>query len=97
MAASEGHVEAVELLLSVGASKEITDQKERSPRDVAAEKLFVDVVSLLDSMPTQRIVPLNITNGIGSLNGSQHRIKKNNKKITQVSYFYICFEVNEEL
>uniref|UniRef100_F1KQP1 Neurogenic locus Notch protein n=1 Tax=Ascaris suum TaxID=6253 RepID=F1KQP1_ASCSU len=83
LAASEGHVEAVELLLSVGASKEITDQKERSPRDVAAEKLFVDVVSLLDSMPTQRIVPLNITNGIGSLNGSQHRIKKNNKKITQ--------------
>ncbi|VDK39917.1 unnamed protein product, partial [Anisakis simplex] len=84
LAASEGHAEAVELLLSVGASKEITDQKERSPRDVAAEKLFLEVVNLLDSVPTQRVMPISLSNRLSAMSTtSQQRSKKHNKKAVQ--------------
>lgn len=80
MAASEGHLDAVECLINLGASKEITDQMERSPRDIAAEKEFRDIVHYLDTIPTPRILPSNMA---ASLALSAHqRFKKSFKKTT---------------
>lgn len=86
LAASEGHLDAVECLINLGASKEITDQKERSPRDIAAEKEFRDIVHYLDAVPTPRIIPANISATLALT--AQQRFKKSFKKTT-VSVFQV--------
>lgn len=85
LAASEGHLEAVELLIHLGASKEITDQKERSPRDIAAEKLHLDVVNFLDSTPVKRIPTVNISTSV--TNFPAQRFKKGTRKTIVVCFF----------
>lgn len=90
LAASEGHLDAVECLINLGASKEITDQKERSPRDVAAEKEFRDIVHFLDTIPTPRILPSNLATNLAL--SAQQRFKKSMKKTTvnfPFSYFLL--------
>ena len=49
LAAREGAIASVECLLRHGASKDITDQLERLPRDVAIEYEHMDVVKCLDT------------------------------------------------
>lgn len=88
MAASEGHLDAVECLINLGASKEITDQKERSPRDIAAEKEFRDIVHYLDAIPTPRILPSNMA---ASLALSAHQRFKKSFKKTTVIFVFFCF------
>ncbi|VDN42600.1 unnamed protein product [Gongylonema pulchrum] len=87
MAASEGHLDAVECLINLGASKDITDQKERSPRDIAAEREFRDIVQYLDSVPIPRILPASMAASLAI--HAQQRFKKSLKKTT-VYFRYIC-------
>ncbi len=52
LAAREGNLRAIECLLQHGASKDITDQMDRQPRDIAEENNHRMVVKLLDKSPT---------------------------------------------
>lgn len=85
LAALEGKFNAVKLLISLGASKDICDQKERSPRDVAAERKYQEIVSFLDTVSSQRGLALTTSRNSISFGGQLLRQKKTNKKSNQVS------------
>ncbi|VDK19699.1 unnamed protein product [Anisakis simplex] len=78
LAASEGHLEAVDLLLNSGASREVTDCQERSPKDVAMEKQFFDVANRLSS--TQMNIPDKDNTNDDSLRVAQQRVPENCRK-----------------
>lgn len=87
LAASEGHVEAVEILLSVGANKEITDYKERSPKDIALERNLYEVVERLSA-------PSITADRRFSAQETAH-FKKSFKKSKVARYFHSLFDATK--
>ncbi len=82
LACKEGHVPTVQVLLDHYANREITDHLDQSPRDMASENLYRDVLKLLDtykvvpspsaSLPTVSS-PASMGNGdVGMVNGYGH-------------------------
>ena len=70
LAAQEGHFQAVKLLLDHFANRDPTDDMGRRPQDIAQERLYQDIVSLLE---TYRGEGLMLKGGFAS---SQHSVMK---------------------
>ena len=81
----------MKLLIENGASKDICDQMERSPREVAEERKHDKVVSFLDSASTQRLPQLNVSVNGSALVGQSARCKKPGRKTNRV---WFCFSLH---
>ncbi|VDM62331.1 unnamed protein product [Angiostrongylus costaricensis] len=76
LAASHGHVEAVQALVKAGASLEITDQKDRTPYKVAEENEFRNVLEFLDSESNRTCIPLHMAIGKNPVKNNTRQVKR---------------------
>ncbi|KFM62753.1 Neurogenic locus notch-like protein 2, partial [Stegodyphus mimosarum] len=91
LAAREGSYQAAKILLENLANKEITDHMDRLPRDVACERMHIDIVRLLEEYvpPSPQIANGNLNSGspavlLSSLLGSSKSKPKRRIKINNV-------------
>lgn len=64
MAAKEGSYETAKILLDHYANREITDQMDRLPRDIAAEKMHQDILQMLEDYRVTSPAALALHSGI---------------------------------
>ncbi|KAJ6215631.1 hypothetical protein RDWZM_010131 [Blomia tropicalis] len=104
LAAREGSYNCVHLLLSHGANRDITDHMDRLPRDIALERIHIDIVNLLDDFyePKHGIVSSTTTSpwercsNFNNTNGSK-RIKRIKTSISNINNSIVNGEPKCEL